>query len=248
MVLRYVDRIESAESISVDKTATVLTRQLPLMNQLMEAIERDIGSGRIRPGERLVEAKLAHAFGVSRGPVRDALKAIEAGGLIEQRNGGLHVICPTPDDAEGMFVMRAQLEGLAARSVAADCNPEIVLTLRKIVDSMRIAAHQEDRLSLVELDWAFHETVCSGTRYRFLLEFWRSMRTMIRIFQGANVSVGTDLDALVERHVELIEVLIQGDPDKAEEMFRRRILDLGFRLIGRRVPQAFRSLVESKPV
>src|SRR5437879_2914920 len=124
------------------KSPAAITRHVPLMNQLMELIAKDIVSGRIRPGERLVESKIAQTFGVSRGPVRDALKVIEAGGLVEQRNGGLHVINPTLDDAERMFIMRAQLEGLAARYVAADCTPKIENALRKILRSMQRTAQE----------------------------------------------------------------------------------------------------------
>jgi DNA-binding GntR family transcriptional regulator len=200
-----------------------------------------IREGRIAPGERLVEAQLARDLGTSRGPVREALRLLAQSGLIEFRaESGCFVSKPSLSDVAEMVQMRALLEGISARVVAANRSGEVLDRLRATVDDLEAAAHRGDVHAVRELDWRFHEVLCRSAGLAPLLKAWYQMRDTIRLFMStANPRYG-DLAELVESHRRLLEVLGRSEPDFAERKFRAQILEAGYSLLGQAVPELWR--------
>lgn len=195
-------------------------------------------AGELSPGERIIEASLAARFGVSRGPLREALKALEGEGLVERRPGrSPRVAQVSPEQAAQMVVMRATLEGMAARLLAARATPAQLAELEAQHGRILAAAKSGRVADWRDADWHFHELVCRQSGNEFLLRAWLSMSHLVRLFlhrhpafEGGAFEAGGE--AVLLNHDHLLAALRAGNPDRAEAEFRRVILDSGFRRLG----------------
>ncbi len=194
-------------------------------------------AGELAPGERIIEATLAARFGVSRGTLREALKALEAEQLVERQPGrSPRVKSVSPDEAAQMVVMRATLEGMAARLVAARCTPLLLTELEAQHQRIRVAALGGRTAEWRDEDWHFHEMVCRQSGNEFLLRAWLSMSNLVRLFLHRHPGFERESQGVLLNHDRLLEALSSGDPDRAEAVFRHVILESGFARLGLRPP------------
>lgn len=190
-------------------------------------------AGVLAPGERIVEATLAKKLGVSRGPLREALKGLEADRLVERRaNRGMFVAEVNLDRALQMIVMRAMLEGLAARLVAARITPEMAASLTEQHRLIEEAAAAGRTREWRDHDWRFHEMVCEAAGNEFLLRSWVSISNLIRLFLHHHPAYERDAGDVLHNHHRMLEVLRGGDPDLADATFRTVIIRSGYRRLG----------------
>lgn len=203
--------------------------------RFMEALR----GGALSPGERIVEATLARRLGVSRGPLREGLKALEAERLVERRAGrGLFVADVSVDRALQMILMRATLEGLAARLVADRYTPELGAPLieqhRLIEESAAAGRMSEWR----DRDWRFHEMVCEASGNEYLLRSWVSISHLVRLFLHHHPGYEQKPEKRLDNHARFLASLRSGDPDLAEATFRRVIVESGYGRFGVPLPTA----------
>jgi DNA-binding GntR family transcriptional regulator len=190
-------------------------------------------AGVLAPGERIVESTLARKLGVSRGPLREALKGLEAERLVERRaNRGMFVAEVSVERAVQMIVMRAMLEGLAARLVTARMTPAMAAALaaqhRLIEEAAAAGMTREWR----DHDWRFHEMVCEGAGNEFLLRSWTSISNLIRLFLHHHPAYERDAEDVLGNHLRMLEVLRGGDAALADATFRTVIIRSGYRRLG----------------
>jgi DNA-binding GntR family transcriptional regulator len=220
-------------------------RSLPeiVAERLMEAIR----SGTLKPGERLVETSLASRLQVSRGPLREALKALEANHLVESRRGrGTYVRAVKPDEVAQMVAVRAMLEGLAARLVALNATPAMVEQLERLHRRIEIAARAGETAEWRDLDWSFHELVCTYSRNAFLLASWRSISNLVRIYLHQHPSYVTNIESILANHASFMAAIASKNPNRAEAVFRTTILKTGFARIDMDVPDSLAVYVDPK--
>jgi DNA-binding GntR family transcriptional regulator len=229
--------------------AWALAPKRSLAELVAERVIEAMRTGMLRPGERIVEATLAAKLGVSRGPLREALKALEANHLVEsRRNQGTYVAQISPAQAWQMVTIRAVLEGLAARLVAAKRNPEALRALesqhQRICDSAAAGRMKEWR----DEDWQFHELVCRAADNEFLLQSWQSIGNLVRLFLYNAPAFELQPEDVLGNHEDMIAALRSGDPDAADFTFRSIILRSGMRRLGLQTPPEFASLLNEGPV
>lgn len=195
-------------------------------------------AGELAPGERIIEATLAARFGVSRGPLREALKSLEAEQLVERQPGhSPRVRSISPGEAADIVVMRATLEGMAARLVAARCTPSLLAELEAQHQRIRVAALGGRTAEWRDEDWRFHEMVCRQSGNEFLLRSWRSISNLVRLFLHRHPAFEREGgQGVLLNHDRLLEALASGDPDRAEAAFRHVILRSGFAGLGMKPP------------
>ena len=190
-------------------------------------------TGVLAPGERIVESTLARKLGVSRGPLREALKGLEAERLVERRaNRGMFVAEVSVDRAVQMIVMRAMLEGLAARLVTARMTPAMAAALtaqHRLIEEAAAAGMTRDWR---DHDWRFHEMVCEGAGNEFLLRSWVSISSLIRLFLHHHPAYERDAEDVLRNHLRMLDVLRGGDADIADATFRTVIIRSGYRRLG----------------
>lgn len=183
--------------------------------QLREAII----SGRLKPGERLREAHLARALGVSQPTVREALKELENEGFVVKRaRKGTKVVALDRRDIQKVSEIRALLEPLAFRRAAARIDDRAAARLRQAVEQMADAVRRRDRVGFHHWDMAFHRLVweLSGNEY---LE--RTLSRLLFSLFAFVLSQQEDEQFLdsVRQHEEMLRGLLSRDPEAALQAY-----------------------------
>jgi len=154
-------------AVAVDVGSTIGSQQVPLRDQVLVALRQRIVNGDYPPGERLTEDRLASDFGVSRNPVREALRVVQAEGFVTMvpRRGAV-VSSPDASTLADMFIVRERLETIAARLAAERATEADVARLRALLDAAREATDRLDFSRVAELNSELHLRVIeiSGNR------------------------------------------------------------------------------------
>jgi DNA-binding GntR family transcriptional regulator len=219
--------------------------QRSLPEAVAERVTEAIRIGALRPGQRIIEKTLAQQLGVSRGPLREALKSLEANHLVETRRArGTYVAQPTPAQLMEMVAVRAALEGLAARLVAGNATPDVIAQLKRQHVAIRkeATAGRADRWR--DLDWQFHELVCKLSGNEFLLRAWQQHSNLIRLFLHNHFAYDRDVESVLHNHEDFIDALSSQNPDRAEAVFRAAILKSGYSGVNAPVPEALAGLID----
>ncbi len=185
---------------------------------LLEAIER----GALAAGARLREAELAMRFGISRTPIREALKRLEMQGLVlhEPHHGAVIARLDYSQMAE-LYLMREVLEGTAARLAAIHASSTEVQVLQEMVQADRalIGAPQE----LATRNRSFHRQMRLCGRNRFLNEMLENMRLSLVLLAGTTLAVPRRGLQSIEEHEAIVTAIAQHDADEAEARAREHI-------------------------
>ena len=178
----------------------------------------------LRPGETLVEAKLAAALGISKTPIRQALHRLEQTGLVVGvPNKGYSVSELTQQDAYEILELRAVLEGLAARRACERLSAEDLDRLEELLDQARAADLSGDAALCAELGHAFHRLVhqrAENQRLSLMLSILNDQFHRIRLLSSR---VPGRLPRSMEEHARLFEALQSRDAARAEEMMREHL-------------------------
>jgi DNA-binding GntR family transcriptional regulator len=186
-----------------------------LREQALVALRNAVTSGEIEPGTHLVETELSAALSISRGTLREALRQLQQEGLIEAtERGRLRVRTLSSSEITDMFVVRAALEGLAAGLLAA--LPDRSDVIRRLEVALEeLAASTGSINEMVEIDLAFHRTLCELTGNSALVHSWEGIAGAIRMsimFAGPDRATA---NMSVPRHQVLVDAIATGDPDQA---------------------------------
>ena len=198
----------------------------PLPNEAARIIKGAILSGQLRPGQRIIESKLADDFQTSRGTVREALRGLEVEGLVRRiPNKGIFVAELSRKDMEDIHVVRAVIEGLAMRLTCQLMNEERFATLEDIVRHSEVAYEARDYETLDELAIQFHANVCSWADNQQLVKQWRILQDRMRLCAVYLYSTKEPLpvERQVLTHRDCLEALRTGNPENAETIMRRHI-------------------------
>ena len=193
--------------------------------QVYAQLAHAISENELRQGQRLVEDDLAAALGVSRAPIRDALRDLERDGLVESRpRRGKFVASVTAKDAAEVYSLRAALEGMACYLAAPNVSDEQIDELTAITAEMRRYSQAGDVQMLTELDTKFHEKVCVLCGNQRLIADWRRMSRQIRLLSRRVIDTQyRDLGAVPGRHEHLARQLASRDRVAAETAVREHI-------------------------
>jgi len=206
-------------------------KQVPhksLREVALSAIRQAISGGDLKPGQRLVESDIAEQMGISRAPVREALRQLETEGLVvSEPHRGTFVAEVSATDLWEIYTLRAAVESLAVRVVTEKAAAETLAQLQQAVADMAQAAREGDLSRLAALDMAFHETLCRASGHSRLLAAWLSMIAQIRIFIDLTSTLYLPADEVVDLHTEVVEHIKNGRAEEAGQALARHILDVG---------------------
>lgn len=197
-----------------------------LRDEVRERLMEDILSGKLQPGERIVETRVAKELGLSQTPVREALRDLELlGFVVTSAFRGATVRRVSPEDWAEIYPIRAALEGVAARTAAARISDEDVRRLRGLIEVMRSASQRGDKHATIEADIEFHAHIVDLSGNRVLKQLWQSLRLATTTFLTVSVT-HRPLRELAERHTVVLEALVSRDGTAAEAAMRSHISDL----------------------
>ncbi|MBY4947431.1 GntR family transcriptional regulator [Cupriavidus respiraculi] len=194
----------------------------PLFALVTDKLRERILKGQYAPGERLVENKLSIELGVSRIPVREALRALAAEGLvlIEPRRGA-SVATLSPHVAREMVEVRATLEGLNAKLAAQRRDPALIAELEAVLREGMDAAAQGRADELIELNTRFHEVLGNIAANSVLQEMMRSLRERTAALFGPANAVRARQNW--DEHAQILQAVIAGDADLAALLAARHV-------------------------
>jgi DNA-binding GntR family transcriptional regulator len=196
-----------------------------LREQIKDVILQRIVSHEYPPGARLVETRIAQELGVSQAPVREALRDLEQlGCVVHEPFRGCSVRAFSADELLEAFPVRAALEALAARLAAERMTEEELLELAELLDRMREAARRGDAHDQSQANASFHATIVRAARNATLERQWSFLEPYSRTFLTVS-QPGTDLRALSERHVPILDALRARDGDAAAGAMHRHLMD-----------------------
>ena len=191
-----------------------------LSEQVKDRILQWILEGELAPGSRIIETRVARELGVSQAPVREALRDLTTLGVVEMKPyRGASVRKPSKSDLVEAMEVRGELEALAARQAAARITPQQLDELKALIDEMHELAEQHDTHTHALRNTAFHTTVVRASGNRTLIRIWSMLEPYARTYVTAMVP-GIDLMWLGDRHIAILEALVDGDPDRAAETMR----------------------------
>lgn len=186
--------------------------------------------GELRRGTRLVEDTLAEQFDVSRGPIRDAFRRLEAEGLLESKRRGVFVTGLTEDDVDELYTLRESLEALALslavqRAAAADWDEA-----GRLLDDMTDAADRGDPRDFARADLEFHAQFYRLSGHRRLRAVWEQYRPTFSVVLDVTNAQDLDLHPAAEAHAELLRLARRGNTEEAVTNLRAHLLGARNRL------------------
>jgi len=210
------------EALTVERSNDLVYRQL----------RQAITGGALHPGQRLVESKVAARLGVSRAPVREAIRALEREGLLRSvPRRGVTVPVLSRDDVAEIYGLRAALECSAVREVARHPSPDLLDQLGQLVARMRRASREDDLLTLSEDDIAFHSAICEAAGNKRLHHVWSSILGQMKLLSLQVIGDLRDLTPVPHRHEAILEAIRSGDMDAAERSVREHVGSVAERII-----------------
>src|SRR5205085_9446535 len=183
--------------------------------EIREQLIEDILNGKLPPGARIVETRIAQQFGVSQGPVREALRDLELFGfVVSSPFRGTQVRQISTEDLLEIYPIRAALEAVAAREAALRLDDATLAHLEELIDVMRDAARRDDHRAEADADHAFHLAIVKAAGNRMLEHVWQTMRLSITTCVTVSVT-HRPLSEIAERHVLVLDALRARDPDRS---------------------------------
>jgi DNA-binding GntR family transcriptional regulator len=183
-----------------------------LAEKLASAIADGILDGTLKPGERLDEAGLAQQHGVSRTPVREALRQLTASGLIDMRpRKGAVVSQATPEQIESLFVAMAEMEATCARLCALSMTPVERRRLQARQEAMLALADAGDTDAYSDANVAFHSAIYAGAHNAPLADYAMGLRRRVGPFRRAQFRMEGRLRRSNEEHGAVVRAILAGD-------------------------------------
>ena len=192
--------------------------------QVADAVRRRILEGDLQPGQRLNEADVAATLEVSRGPVREAFwHLVGEGLLVYQPNRGVSVWCPARDDLRELSLVRAGIEGVAARQVLeVGGAPALALRLAPLVSAMDQADRRRDRPRAARLDGRFHAAIVDACGNARLRRLWATMHPAVWV-AGLPALFPLYEEPMARSHRALLAAIELGSPRDAQEALIQHI-------------------------
>jgi len=202
-----------------------ILEQKSVSQQVFDELRRRIVQGRLQPGERLNEARIAQGMGISRAPVREAVQRLRQEGLVilKPRHGPV-VAEITGTDATHLYRLRCALEELAVALFIEHRSPEALEALDAAVTAMTQASQVDDMAQVVEQDVRFHEALCEHSGNPLLSRIYQTISAQFRIAAIQDDSREARLTEIAVAHAELLDVIRQGVVSAAVSKLREHIL------------------------
>lgn len=207
-----------------------LTDQLSLQERTYQAIRSALLDGDYLPGERIYEGAIAKALGVSRIPVREAIRRLQQDGLLDVRpHYGIYVATIPSEEIDDIYRIRGVLEATAAALGAERMTDDEIDELGRIVDDQRKAAQSADALprepvSAVQAD-RFHHAIHVGAQSPRLLTLLEQLYAQVTHFRNLTLRLPGRAEVSAAGHAAVFEAIAKRDADSAEHVMRLHIDD-----------------------
>ncbi len=195
-----------------------------LAEGVADLLSKSIAKGDVPPGTRLVEIELAKQLGVSRGPIREALRMLEAKGLVTSTPGrGSFVAQISERDIWEIYSLRGVLEEEAIRLAARRGSDEAIQNLESTLKAMFDAANEENHASVMDLDLQFHRQIWEMADHRRLKTFLEDIAGQVGMYVAVQTQLYDNLATGVSDHEQLLDSLRNRDEDTGAKTMRTHL-------------------------
>ena len=195
-----------------------------LADQVFDKLENDIIQGIYKRGELLTELKLVEQLGVSRTPIREALRRLEQERLIEDTGKGSRVLGITVEDLEDIMNIRERIEGLAAYYAAKNMTPDGLKELTHIVDLQEFYFSKHDKEHLRQVDDQFHDMICILSRRSVIADTLIPLMRKTRRYRRVAIDNWERTTNTMNEHRRLFEAIASGNAELAQELATQHII------------------------
>ena len=207
-------------------------KSVSLADCVFERLENEILSGKYAYGEVLTEARLCEEMGVSRTPIREAIRRLQQENILRETGKGVVVNGITQDDIRDILDIRARIEGIAARRAAENMTDEQKKALANAVDLQEFYVAKADADHVQWQDHEFHEMIYAGCGSATLQGTLVPLHRKAQKFRRASVEKVTRATATTEEHRRICEAILAGDGDAAEAAMNEHIAHARDRMLG----------------
>ena len=195
-----------------------------LRGRVFQSIREDILSGRYEQNTELKEAAIGAELGVSRTPVREALRQHELEGLVTIiPNRGAYVNMITAKDVQDIYVIRSMLEGLCARWATQSFTADQLDSMEETLCLSEYHTSKKNYEKLYELDSLFHEQLYEAGGSRILNHILSDFHDYVKMVRKATISTSSRSVTSTEEHRAIFEAIKEKDPDKAEALAKEHV-------------------------
>ena len=207
-----------------DKLKVNMNEYLPLRDVVFNTLRQAIITGEFAPGERLMEIALANRLGVSRTPVREAIRKLELEGLVVMiPRKGAEVAKITEKDLRDVLEVRSSLEELAAELATERMNDEIKAKLEKALQNFKEAIESENNAAIADRDVEFHDVIFEATGNARLIQIISNLREQIYRYRLEYVKDTEYHVTLLKEHQELVKAMSEGKKEEARKIMKKHI-------------------------
>lgn len=204
--------------------AFLQSSSLPMLVQ--EEIERLIMTGELPVGSRLNESELSQRFNTSRGPIREALRALEEAGLLRtEKNRGMFVREIAFEEADEIYELREALEEIIGRRVAQAITPDGIERLRAMTEAMRAASQAQELEQYAQLNLQFHDILLDTAGSAKLTETYQRLIKELSLFRLRALAGGGGLRVSADEHREIVDAIASRNPERAGQALRQHVAD-----------------------
>lgn len=213
-------------------SAIELLQSQSLTTLVQRELERRILAGELMPGDKLNEEFTAGELNVSRGPVREAFRALESAGLVRtEKNRGVFVRQVSLEEADEIYEVRAGLDELIGRLLAERIKPGQLAELRELLKKMQQAARARNVKEYYPMNVKFHDRLAELTGNGTLVNHYRRLVNELHLYRRETLARGPDAFPISTReHSEIVEALAKGDADRAGTLMYEHAMESRERL------------------
>jgi len=195
-----------------------------LSQKVYRALKTEIIKGSLKPGTKLSEGKIAEQTGVSRTPVREALKELAAEGFVKMNpNQAVVVSSASVEDIQEVLQIRGVLEGLAARLAIKMISEEEIKELEKYQKQMEYYTKKDDVLAFSEMDAEFHELILNICGNNKLIQIRKNISDQAHRYRIRSLSIPGRLKYSLKEHQEIVEALKRKNAEQADRLSQKHI-------------------------
>ena len=201
-----------------DNLQVTMDEFLPLRDVVFNTLRQAILTGELKPGERLMEIHLANKLGVSRTPIREAIRKLEKEGLvtIEPRRGAYASQISTDDMVE-ILEVRQNMEGLAAFFAASRMKPEQMRELEDVSKKYNQAVADGNMQDMITYDTRFHRIIVESCNNKILVQMIEQLQELVLRFRYIYYDNFRRAENMTEEHQTILEAIENGDADAARQ-------------------------------
>ena len=195
-----------------------------LHEEIANNLRELIMSGQLQEGDKIKEDELCSSMGISKTPLREALRVLSVEGLIKLvPNRGSFVSTPTFEEIREMFDVMSVLEGICARAAAEKMSAKDLKNLEKLHNSLEKNFKRRAQREYIRINNQFHSFVQELAGNRTLNQIVNGLRQKILLYRYQSLNLPERFEQSIQEHRELIEAFRKKDPKKAETLMRRHL-------------------------